>query len=83
MYINLDELIIALRNENEHFSFQGSYFYANALADKIEDMQRQNELLHRLVSAVSSSEFGGITCFDIDGHGNWFDVRDQFRKNNK
>ncbi len=30
----------------------------------------------RLLNAVDASEFGGITCLDIDGEGNWFDVRD-------
>lgn len=34
-------------------------------------------LLERLVNAVMASEFGGISCLDIDGKGNWFDVRNQ------
>ena len=41
-----------------------------------EACAKESELLLRLVSAVTASEFGGISCFDIDGHGNWFDVRD-------
>jgi hypothetical protein len=35
------------------------------------------ELAVRLCNAVISSEFGGTSCLDIDGMGNWFDVRDE------
>ncbi len=51
-------------------------------SEEREACAKKNELLIRLVTAVSSSEFGGVSCFDIEGHGNWFDVRDTLLRSN-
>lgn len=41
----------------------------------IDDVKKG--LIVRLLKAVDASEFGGIFALDIDGEGNWFDVRDR------
>lgn len=44
---------------------------------QFKDFAEKFNLLIRLVNAIEVSDFSGITCLDIDGYGNWFDVRDK------
>lgn len=56
--------------------------YETGAKSERESCKKENEFLIRLVSAVTTSEFGGVSCFDIEGHGNRFDVRDMILRSN-
>jgi len=43
---------------------------------KVDEMQNKIKGMEVLLSHVTASEFEGIKCNDVEGHGNWFDLRD-------